>query len=201
MIHSGATAPLATFSAVPVLRQLLSWTATITALVLVGCSGGQPPRASIHAATSSPAAQAASDGSTAIFRADVTPILCHYAQDVANSTQLIARASSDAGGPVNASAPESAQAEYAGALQLYASLLTTDYAAFASVRAPSPLNHAYQQFLESLDTISKQANQLARYAHARNFTAIANEQSFQTPTAGQEVFRQAGINTCTAPTH
>jgi hypothetical protein len=185
----------------PDIRRLLACIATIVALALAGCGGSDAQRTPSHPSSSGPESIAASDGATAIFRADVTPILCHYARDVAKSTQLIAQASSDAGGAINASAPESAQAEYAGALQLYASLLATDYAAFASVRAPSPLNHAYQQFLESLDTISRQANQLARYAHARNFTAIANEQSFQTPTAGQEVFGQAGITTCTAPTH
>lgn len=77
--------------------------------------------------------------------------------------------------------------------------LATDYAAFGNVHAPALLNREYQQFRESLDTISHQAHQLAHYARARNFTAIANEQNLQTPTAGQRVFHEAGITSCTAP--
>lgn len=171
----------------------------IAALALAGCGNSRPQPTPAQPTTPAPGSIRASDGATAIFRADVAPILCHYAQDVAKSTQRIAQVSSDAGGPVNASAPESAQAEYAGALQRYASLLATDYAAFGNVHAPAPLNREYQQFRESLDTISQQAHQLAHYAHARNFTAIANEQNLQTPTAGQRVFREAGITSCAAP--
>jgi hypothetical protein len=135
-----------------------------------------------------------------VWRADVTPIVCRYAQDVARSGQLIAQASSNAGGPIDASAPESAQAEYAGALQLYASLLARDYAAFDRIHPPSALSGEYRQFLASLHTLTAQADELSRYAHARNFTAIANEQNLQTPTAGQRVFASAGITSCAVPT-
>jgi len=182
----------------PDIRRLLTCIATIVALALAGCGGSDAQRTPSHPSTSAPGSIAASDGATAIFRADVTPILCHYARDVAKSTQLIAQASSDAGGAVNASAPESAQAEYAGALTLYASMLASDHAAFVSVRPPAPLNGEYRQFLDSLNTISQQAGQLAQYAHARNFTAIANEQNLQIPIAGQQVFREAGITSCAA---
>jgi hypothetical protein len=183
----------------PDTRRVLACAGTIAALALASCGSSSPQRTPAHPTAPTPESIPASDGATAIFRADVTPILCRYAQDVAKSTQRIAKVSSDAGGPVNASAPESAQAEYAGALQLYASLLATDYAAFGNVHAPARLNLEYQQFRESLDTISHQAHQLAHYAHARNFTAIANEQNLQTPTAGQRVFREAGITSCAAP--
>jgi hypothetical protein len=171
---------------------------TIAALAFAGCGNSRPQPAPAQPTTPAPGSIRASDGATAIFRADVTPILCHYALDVAKSTQRIAQVSSDAGGPVNASAPESAQAEYAGALTLYASVLASDHAAFVSVRPPAPLNGEYRQFLDSLNTISQQAGQLAQYAHARNFTAIANEQNLQTPIAGQQVFREAGITSCAA---
>lgn len=184
---------------VPPARRLLAGTATIAVLALAGCGGNSPHRPPTHPSTTTPGSNSPSDGATAIFRADVTPILCRHARDIAKSTQLIAKASSDAGGPVNASAPQSAQAEYAGALRLYASVLASDYAAFGSVHAPASLNREYQQFLESLDAISLQASRLARFADARNFTAIANEQGLQSPTAGQQVFRRAGITSCAAP--
>jgi hypothetical protein len=149
--------------------------------------------------TSGAGLRAASDGATAVWRADITPILCRYAQDVARSSQLIAQASSNAGGPIDASAPESAQAEYAGALQLYASLLARDHVAFGRIHPPSVLSVEYGQFLASLRTLTEQANEVSRYAHARNFTAIANEQNLQTPTAGQRVFAEAGITRCAVP--
>jgi hypothetical protein len=184
-------------------HRLLACAATLAVLALTGCgsenqhhaSGGRGAPKSAGGA----GIAAASDGATAVWRADVTPIVCRYAQDVAKSAQLIAQASSDAGGPIDASAPESAQAEYAGALQLYASLLASDYAAFGSVQAPSALSEEYRQFLASLHTLAEQANELSRYAHARNFTAIANEQDLQTPTAGQRVFAEAGITSCAVP--
>jgi hypothetical protein len=173
-------------------------TAMIAALALAGCGNPHGRRASNPA--SGAALAAASNGATAVWRADVTPIVCRYAQDVARSSQLIAQASSNAGGPIDASAPESAQAQYASALQLYASVLARNYAAFASVHPPSSLSGEYRQFLASLHTLTEQADELSRYAHARNFTAIANEQSLQTPTAGQRVFADAGITSCAVAT-
>ncbi len=184
---------------VPDARRPLCCTAAIAALALASCGGSSPHRTPAQAATTASGSIPASDGATAIFRADVTPILCRHARDIARSARLITKASSDAGGPVNASAPQSAQAEYAGALALYASVLASDYAAFGKVHAPASLNREYQQFLESLDAISLQASRLAQLAHARNFTAIANEQGLQSPTAGQQVFRRAGISSCAAP--
>jgi hypothetical protein len=178
-------------------HRLLAGAATIVALWLTGCGGVRQATTTAHSAANP--ATAASDGATAVFRANTAPILCHYAQDIAKSTHLIAQAANHAGGPIDASAPERAQAEYAGALRLYAHLLRSDYTAFAKVRAPPPLTGEYRQFLESLATISQQADQLAKYAHARNFTAIANEQALQTPTAGQHVFRDAGITSCAVP--
>lgn len=181
------------------LRPLASM-ATVAALALTGC-GSQ--HASRDRSASNPAGgaalAAASDGATAVWRADVTPIVCRYAQDVARSGQLIAQASSNASGPIDASAPEPAQAAYAGALQLYASLLSSDYAAFGRIHPPNVLSVEYGQFLTSLRTLTEQADELSRYAHARNFTAIANEQDLQTPTAGQRVFREAGITSCAVP--
>jgi hypothetical protein len=174
----------------------------LTVLALAGCGSDHHAGGDRDASKSAGGAAiaAASDGATAVWRADVTPIVCRYAQDVARSSQLIEQASSNAGGPIDASAPERAQAEYAGALQLYASLLASDYAAFGSVHAPSSLSEEYRQFLASLHTLTEQANQLSQYAHARNFTAIANEQDLQIPTAGQQVFADAGITSCTVPT-
>ena len=183
----------------PTTPRLLACAATIAALALAGCGSSRPQRTPSRPTTPTPGSTPAGEGATAIFRADLTPILCRYAQDVAKSAQLIAQASNDAGGPIDASAPESAQAQYAGALQLYASLLATDYTAFAGVHAPAPLASAYQQFLESLRTISHEADRVAQYAHARNFTAIANEQDLQIPTAEQGVFREAGITSCAVP--
>jgi hypothetical protein len=181
--------------------RLLACTAMFAVLALASC--GSQHRSGGRGA-SNPASGAAlavaSDGATAVWRADVTPIVCRYAQDVARSGQLIAQASSNAGGPIDASAPESAQAEYAGALQLYASLLARDYAAFDRIHPPSALSGEYRQFLASLHTLTAQADELSRYAHARNFTAIANEQNLQTPTAGQRVFASAGITSCAVPT-
>lgn len=170
----------------------------VVALTLAGCNHqtGVPA----HTTSDDSAMMAASNGASAVFRADVTPILCRYAQDVANSAEMIVRASGDAGGPINASAPQSAQAEYASAVQLYASRLATDYTAFANVHAPPPLQSEYRQFLESLAVIDQQATQLARYAHADDYTAIANEQGLKTPTSGQQVFHNAGITSCTVPT-
>jgi hypothetical protein len=182
-------------------HRLLACTAMFAALALAGCGS---KHASGGRGASNPgsgaALAAASDGATAVWRADVTPIVCRYAQDVARSSQLIAQASSNAGGPIDASAPESAQAEYAGALQLYASLLVRDDAAFGRVNPPNTLSAEYGDFLASLHTLTEQANELSRYAHARNFTAIANEQSLQTPTAGQRVFADVGITSCAVPT-
>jgi hypothetical protein len=184
-------------------NRLLACMAMFATLALAGCGSGHHHATGdrhVSASAGGAAIAAASDGATAVWRADVTPIVCRYAQDVARSGQLIAQASSNAGGPVNVSAPESAQAAYAGALQLYASLLARDYAAFGRVKPPSALSPEYRQFLESLHTLTEQANELSRYAHARNFTAIANEQDLQTPTAGQRVFADAGITTCAVPT-
>jgi hypothetical protein len=186
-------------------HRLLASAATVAVLALAGCGSGSGNQhhASGNRGAFEPAGGAAvaasSDGAVAVWRADVTPIVCRYAQDVARSSQRIAQAASDAGGPVDASAPASAQAEYAGALQLYASLLASDYAAFGRVHTPSALSGEYRQFLASLHTLAEQANQLAEYAHARNFTAIANEQGLQTPTAGQQVFADAGITSCAVP--
>jgi hypothetical protein len=172
----------------------------IVALTLAGCAGNRQAGTPAHTASDDSATMAASNGAGAVFRADVAPILCRYAQDVANSAEMIVRASSDAGGPINASAPQSAQAEYASAVQLYASRLATDYAAFAKVHAPPPSQSEYRQFLESLAVIDQQATQLARYAHTGDYTAIANEQGLKTPTAGQQVFHNAGITSCAVPT-
>jgi hypothetical protein len=197
----GSTAAPATVRAVTALstHRRLTCAATIAVLALAGCGGGHPQHAPTHSTAPTLGSIPASEGAIAIFRADVTPILCRYAQDVAKSAQLIAQASSDAGGPIDASAPESAQAQYASALALYASLLATDYAAFTTVHAPTALDDSYKQFLESLGTLSHQADRVAQYAHARNFTAIANEQYLQIPTAGQGVFREAGITSCAVP--
>jgi hypothetical protein len=197
---SASTAPFATFAGMSALdtHRLFATAATILALGMAGCGGGRQASTTAHPAAD-PVTMAASDGATAVFRADVAPILCRYAQDIAKSTQQIARAAKDAGGPIDASAPQSAQAEYASALRLYAHLLGSDYTAFAKVHAPPSLTGEYRQFLESLATIHQQADQLAKYAYARNFTAIANEQALQTPTAGQQVFRDAGITSCTVP--
>ncbi len=182
------------------LHRPLACAAIIVALTLAGCAGNHQPHISAHPASDNPAIMAASNGAIAVFRADVAPILCRYAQDVTNSAEMIVRASSDAGGPINASAPQSAQAEYASAVQLYASRLATDYTAFAKTHAPPPFQSEYHQFLESLSVIDQQTTQLARYAHADDYTAIANEQGLQTPTAGQRVFRNAGITSCAIPT-
>jgi hypothetical protein len=181
--------------------RLLACLAMIASLALTGC-GSQHPSGDRGASTpaSGAALAVASDGAIAVWRADVTPIVCRYAQDVARSSQLIAQASSDAGGPIDASAPESAQGAYAVALQLYASLLARDYAAFGRVNPPSALSAEYREFLTSLHTLTEQASELSRFAHARNFTAIANEEGLQTPTAGQRVFTNAGITSCAAPT-
>ena len=203
--HAAALGPTAAPATVHAVKTINSHhqracTALILALVLPGCGSGHLQHTPAHPATAPSGSIPASEGATAIFRADVTPIVCRYAQDVARSSQLIAQASSKAGGPIDASAPESAQAEYAGALQLYASLLASDYAAFGRVQAPRALSQEYRQFLASLHTLTEQANELSRYAHARNFTAIANEQDLQTPTAGQRVFAEAGITSCAVPT-
>jgi len=92
-------------------------------LALVGCGSDQQASGDRNAPKSAGGAviPAAGEGAIAIYSADVTPILCRYAQDIAKRTQLIAQDSSNAGGPIDASAPESAQAQYAGALALYAS--------------------------------------------------------------------------------
>jgi hypothetical protein len=175
--------------------------ATVAALALPGC--GSQHETGVRGAsnpTRDAALAAVSDGATAVWRADITPIVCRYTQDIARSSQLIAQASRDAGGPIDASAPESAQASYAGALQLYASLLAHDYAAFGRVHPPSALSAEYREFLASLHTLTEQADELSRDAHARNFTAIANEQYLQTPTAGQRVFANTGITNCAAST-
>jgi hypothetical protein len=183
-------------------RRLAFCAATLAALILAGCGSDRHSDRIGHAPEplGGSVIAAASNGSAAVWRADITPIVCRYAQDIARSSHLIAQASSNAGGPVDASAPESAQTEYAGALQLYASLLTSDYASFVSVPAPPALSREYRQFLTSLHTLVEQADQLSQYAHARNFTAIANEQDIQIPTAGQQVFTDAGITSCTVPT-
>jgi len=182
----------------------LALTAAFVVLAIAGCGSDHQHHASggrdVPKSAGGAAIAAASDGATAVWRADVTPILCRYAQDIARSSQQIAQASSDAGGPVDASAPASAQAEYAGALQRYASLLESDYVAFESVQAPRPLSAEYHRFLASLQTLAGQAKRLSQYAHARNFTAIANEQNLQVPTGGQQVFTSAGITRCPVPT-
>lgn len=141
----------------------------------------------------------AEDGNMAVFRAKVTPVLCAYASGLKQAEQEIAKASADAGGPINASAPESTQAEYASAMKDLASAFRSALRGFRSVTAPPSLAGDYQSFIGSLTAVSGYADRVAAYADARNYAQIAAMENIATPSGGEGVFRQAGITGCAAP--
>jgi hypothetical protein len=138
------------------------------------------------------------DGAMAVFRAKVDPVLCEYARNLKSAAQAIAEASSDAGGPVDASAPEGAQSEYAGAMQNFSNVLRVALRGFRSVSAPAEISAEYRSFITSLASVSRQADKVATYAAARNYAEIAAMENIATPTAGDGVFQAAGITGCGA---
>jgi hypothetical protein len=174
---------------------------SICLIALCGCAGhDRPHHRSNGAATSSAPEIPPTDGALAVFRAKVGPVLCDYARNLKGAEQAILKASNDAGGPINASAPESAQTEYAGAMRNLSSVLHLALHRFSSVPAPSNISADYRSFIASLATVSSQADQIARYAAAHNYAEIAAMENTSTPTAGEGVFRAAGITGCQPPT-
>lgn len=169
------------------------------ALALLAMAGCGSPRQS----SERPGVQAAhtgqisaTDGAMAVFRAKVTPILCAYAADLRGVEEDMNRASTDAGGPINASAPESAQAEYINAMRNFSGALQTALDGFRSVTAPPELADAYRGFVASLGTASGYADRVAEYAMSGNYAGIAAMENVSIPTAGEGVFRTAGITDC-----
>ncbi len=182
------------------MKMRLSSFVCIALLLLPGCGSSprhhQPTSASAVAANEA----APTDGAMAVFRAKVTPILCTYALGLKSAEQQITQASYDAGGAINASAPASAQAEYAHAMRNFSDALHTALDGFRSVAAPSTLTDAYRGFIASLTNVSGYADRAAAYAAAGNYAGIAAMENISTPTAGEGVFHAAGITGCQAPT-
>lgn len=166
-------------------------------ITLAGCGSHKPSHT--QPSTARTTAIPPTDGAMAVFRAKVGPVLCEYARNLKNAEQVIVKASNDAGGPINASAPEEAQTEYANAMLNLSNVLHVALHGFRSVRAPSDISADYQSFITSLAGVSNQADEVAKYAAARNYAEIAAMENVFMLTAGEGVFRAAGITGCQAP--
>jgi hypothetical protein len=167
---------------------------TVVAL-FSGCGGGSTQRRQPTLAKGTPRITPA-DGATAIFRARVTPVLCEYARNLKSAEEQITQASNAAAGPINASAPEGAQTEYAQAMTNLAVVLSRAIDGFRSVTPPAALTNEYESFIASLDILGADATRVARFARKRNYTEIAAMEDSPTPSAGEGVFRRAGITGC-----
>jgi hypothetical protein len=174
--------------------------AALLALALTGCgavSASRSPGQSTLAGGTP--AITPTDGELAVFRAKVTPILCEYASNLQSAERRIVQVVAGAEGPINASAPESAQVGYASAMANLASVLETAIDSFRSVPAPIVIAQQYQSFIASLTIIHQQASRVARYAVERNYAEIAAMENISPPTAGEGVFRSAGVTGCQSP--
>jgi hypothetical protein len=167
-------------------------------LALAGCganardrSHGQPPGTARRAPVLTPA-----DGAMALFRAQAGPILCEYAGDLQGTEQALTKAAQNAGGAINASAPESAQQEYASAMRGFADVLERVVRRFRKVNPPAEIASPYESFIASLKSVGAQARRAASYAAQRNYAEIAAMENLSTPSSGEGVFRQAGITGC-----
>lgn len=167
-------------------------------LVLAGCgarahdrSHGQPPGAPRRAPVLTPA-----DGAMALFRAQAGPILCEYAGGLQGTEQALTKAAQNAGGAINASAPESAQQEYASAMRGFADVLERVVRRFRKVNPPAEIAGQYDGFIASLQSVGAQARRAASYAAQRNYAEIAAMENLSTPSNGEGVFGHAGITGC-----
>jgi hypothetical protein len=174
--------------------------AALMALALTSCGASSTSRSPGQStvAKSTPAITPA-DGELAVFRAKVTPILCEYASNLQSAERRIVQVVGAAEGPINASAPESSQVQYASAMANLANVLETAIDGFRSVPPPSPIAQEYQSFIASLMTVHQQASRVARYAAARNYAEIAAMENISPPTAGEGVFHNAGVTGCQTP--
>jgi hypothetical protein len=176
---------------------------SVALLALTGCASHghpqRPPAGERKASTPAAVAIPPTDGAMAVFRAKAGPVLCEYARNLKSAAQAIVKASGDADGPINASAPEAAQSEYVSAMQNLSHTLHVALRGFRSVSAPSEISEDYQSFIASLASVSRQTDEVARYAAAHNYAEIAAMENIAAPTAGEGVFRAAGITGCSAP--
>jgi hypothetical protein len=171
---------------------------TVTLLLaLCGCAANDSKH--VHhgtAATASPPTITPVDGAMAVFRAKVGPILCEYARNLQSSEQATTRAAENAGGAINASAPENAQTEYAAALGSLSSMLRATVYKFRAVSPPAQIAVEYRGFIDSLRSVAVAAARAASYAAARNYAEIAAMENIATPSTGEGVFQKAGISSC-----
>jgi hypothetical protein len=136
------------------------------------------------------------DGAMAVFRAKVGPILCEYARNLESSEQATARTAQNADGAISASAPESVQSEYASMLHNFANMLRATVGKFRAVSPPAQIAGEYTEFISSLRSMTAAASQAAGYAAAHNYAEIAAMENIATPSAGEGVFKKAGITDC-----
>lgn len=170
------------------------------AVLLLGlCGCGSNTRAHEHRGTAAAARMPVitpMDGAMAVFRAKVGPILCEYAHNLESSGQATTRAAENAGGAINASAPENVQSEYASMLRDLSNMVRTTIGKFRAVSPPAEIAGEYSEFINSLRRVATAASQAASYAAARNYAEIAAMENIATPNAGEGVFHKAGISGC-----
>lgn len=167
------------------------------ALALAGCGANAPHsgHSQSNTARRTPMLTPA-DGAMALFRAQAGPILCEYADDLQGAERALTKAAQNAGGAINASAPESAQQEYASAMRGFAEVLERTVGKFRKVRPPAEIASQYESFIASLQSVGVQARRAASYAAQRNYAEIAAMENISTPSGGEGVFRQAGVTSC-----
>lgn len=168
-------------------------------LLLTLCGCGAHTRAHEHRGSEAAAHMPVitpTDGAMAIFRARVGPILCEYARNLESSEQATARAAQNAGGAINASAPENVQNEYASMLRDLSNMMQTTVGKFRAVSPPVGIAGEYREFINSLRSVAATASRAASYAAAHNYAEIAAMENIATPNAGEGVFHKAGISGC-----
>jgi hypothetical protein len=176
-------------------RPLLA--ASILLLALCGCGSHTPAHEHHSTAAAAPMPVIAPmDGAMAMFRAKVEPILCEYAHNLESSEQATTRAAENAGGAINASAPENIQNEYTSMLRELSNMLRTSVGKFRAVSPPTEIAGEYREFINSLRSVAVAASRAASYAAARNYAEIAAMENIATPNAGEGVFHKAGITGC-----
>lgn len=171
--------------------------AAILSLALCGC--GSHASAREHRGTVAAASMPVitpMDGTMAVFRAKVGPILCEYARNLEGSEQATARAAQNAGGAIDASAPENVQNEYASMLRGLSNMMQTTVNKFRAVSPPAEIASEYGEFISSLRSVAAAASRAASYAAVHNYAEIAAMENIATPSAGEGVFRKAGITGC-----
>jgi hypothetical protein len=180
--------------------KLRTLTCALATLMLSGCAASSNHHKHSTATHTAAAGRITPiDGAMAVFRAKVSPILCQYVSNLEQAEGELTQTATNAGGAINASAPESAQSEYASAMANFSDVLHSALEGFRSVTPPANLSVNYQQFINSLSSISHEADRVASYAAKRNYTEIAAMENISPATAGNNVFQSAGISHCQPP--